>query len=178
MLARHHLRGGEIHGIEAGSTEAIDLHARHLIAVTRRQRGGARNVAASLADRIDAAEDDVVDQLRVEMVAQAQRGERARRQPQRRDFMQRAVRLAASARRAHMVVDESVGHGASPQKASAGMAIMVAAPVEMRARCAPVSGIMRSMKNCPAISLASMIVARDASSVLRAIALSAMRAHI
>ena len=62
VLARHDLRGGEIHGVEAGGAEAVDLHARNLVAIARGERRGAADVAAGLADRIDAAEDHVVDQ--------------------------------------------------------------------------------------------------------------------
>ena len=38
---------------------------------------------------------------------------------------------------------------AALQNASAGSAISVSAPLEMRARCAAVSGMMRSMKKRP-----------------------------
>ena len=64
VLAGHHLRRGEVDGVEPRGAEAVDLHARHRVAVARHQRGGARDVAARLADRIDAAQHDVVDQLR------------------------------------------------------------------------------------------------------------------
>ena len=64
LHARHHLRGGEVHGVEARGAEAVDLHARHLLAEAGLQRRGARDVAARLADRIDAAEHHVLDQLR------------------------------------------------------------------------------------------------------------------
>ena len=110
VLAGHDLRGGEVHGVEARGAEAVDLHARHVIAVPGDQRGDARDVGAGFADRIDAAENDVVDQFRVEFVAVLERAQRARGELQRRDFMQRAVRLAATARRAHGVVDECVCH--------------------------------------------------------------------
>ena len=53
---------GEIHRVEAGGAEAVDLHARHLVAEARHDRGHARDVAAGLADRIDAAHHHVVDQ--------------------------------------------------------------------------------------------------------------------
>ena len=43
----------------------------------------------------------------------------------------------------------------STQNASAGSAIIVSAPVEMRARCAAVSGIVRSMKYFPSVSRVS-----------------------
>ena len=62
-------RGGEVHRVEARGAEAIDLHARHSVAEAGDQRRGARDVAARFADRIDAAEHDVVDQRRIELVA-------------------------------------------------------------------------------------------------------------
>ena len=55
------LGGAEIDGVEAGGAEARDLHARRLVVVAGFEGGGARDDRAGLADRIDAAEDDVVD---------------------------------------------------------------------------------------------------------------------
>ena len=110
VLAGHDLGRGEVHRVEAGGAEAVDLHARHAVAVARRERGHARDVAARLADRIDAAEHHVVDQRRIEPVALLHRRQRLRRQVERGHLVQRAVGLAASARRAHVVVDEGVGH--------------------------------------------------------------------
>ena len=69
MLAGHHLRRGEVHRVEARRAEAIDLHARHLVAEAGDERRRARDVAAGFADRIDAAEHHVVDQRGVELVA-------------------------------------------------------------------------------------------------------------
>ena len=63
MLAGHDLGGGKVHGIEAGGAEAADLHAGHGFAEARLQRREARDVGAGLADRIDHAEDDVVDHV-------------------------------------------------------------------------------------------------------------------
>ena len=114
VLARHHLRRGEIDRVEAGGAEAVDLHAGHAVAEARRQRAHARDVAARFADRIDAAHHHVVDLARLEIVAVLDRLERGLGQLQRRRGVQRAVRLAAPARRAHVVVDERVGHGGLP----------------------------------------------------------------
>ena len=69
VLAGHDLRGGEIDRVEAGSAEAVDLHAGHVVAEARRQRAHAGDVAARFADRIDAAHHDVVDLAGVEIVA-------------------------------------------------------------------------------------------------------------
>ena len=64
FMPGHDLRGGEIHRIEARGAEAVDLHARHLLAEAGLQHRRAGDVAARLADRIDAAEHDVLDQRR------------------------------------------------------------------------------------------------------------------
>ena len=95
---------------ETGRAEAVDLHARHRVAKARGERAHARDVAARFADRIDAAHHDVVDLERVEMVAILDRLQRRRSQVKRRGGMQRAVRLAAPARRSHVIVDECVNH--------------------------------------------------------------------
>ena len=69
VLARHDLGRREVDRVEAGGAEAVDLHARHAVAVAGGERRRARDVAARLADRIDAAEHHVVDQRRIELVA-------------------------------------------------------------------------------------------------------------
>ena len=112
MLSAHDLGGGEIHGIEAGGAEAADLHAGHGLAEARLQRGEARDVATGLADRIDHAEDDVVDDVLAEIVALLQRLQRHGRQRQRGDFVQRAVGFAAAARGANVIVDICLRHDA------------------------------------------------------------------
>ncbi len=110
MLARHDLGRRKIHGVETGGTEAVDLHPGDVRAVSGGQRRSPRDVAAGLADRVDAAEHDIVDDGPVKAVAVLERGQRRRGQPERRDFMQRPIGLAAPARRAHVVVDEGVRH--------------------------------------------------------------------
>ena len=71
VLAGHDLGGGEIHRVEPRGAEPVDLHARHAVAVAGADRRHPRDVAAGLADRIDAAEHHVVDHRRVELVALA-----------------------------------------------------------------------------------------------------------
>ncbi len=110
LLPGHDLRRGEIHRVEAGGAETVDLHAGNLVAITGDQRRGARNIGGGLADRIDDAHDHVIDQRGIEMVAVLDRAERLAGEIERRHFVQRAVDLAAAARRAHVIVDESVGH--------------------------------------------------------------------
>jgi hypothetical protein len=111
VLAGHHLRRREVHRVETRGAEAVDLHARHAVAIARGDGRGARDVAARLADRIDAAENHVVDQRRVELVAVLDRGKRLGGEIERGDLVQRSIRLAAPARRANVIVDEGVGHG-------------------------------------------------------------------
>jgi hypothetical protein len=118
VLARHDLRGGEIDRIEPRGAEAVDLDARHRLVVARIEHRGARNVAAGLADGIDAAHHHVVELARVELVALAHRHEHLGREFERGDRMQRAVGLAAPARRAHVVVDVAVRHVVISQPAS------------------------------------------------------------
>ena len=112
MLAAHDLGGGEIHGIEAGGAEAADLHARHGFAEAGLQRGEAGDVGAGFADRIDHAEHDVVDDVLGEIVAVLQRLQRHGGERQRGHLMQRAIRLAAAARGANVIVDICLRHDA------------------------------------------------------------------
>ena len=112
MLAAHDLGGGKIHGIEAGGAEAADLHARHLFAEPRLQRGEARDVGAGLADRIDHAEHDVVDDVFGQIVAVLQRLQRHGGERKRGHLVQRAVGLAAAARGANVIVDIGLRHDA------------------------------------------------------------------
>ncbi len=110
LLSGHDLRGGEIHRIEARGAEAIDLHAGDAVAIAGDQRRGARDIGGGFADRIDHAHHHVIDQSGVEVVAALDGAERLARQIERGHLVQRAVDLAAAARRAHVIVDEGVGH--------------------------------------------------------------------
>ena len=110
MLPGHDLRSGEIDRIEARGTETIDLNARHMVAIVRSERRSAGDVAARLADGIDTAEHYIIDEMRVEIAALLDGPQHRRGEPEGRDLVQRSVRLAASARRANMIVNESFGH--------------------------------------------------------------------
>jgi hypothetical protein len=79
-------------------------------AVIGDQRGGAGDVAPGFADGIDAAEHHVVDAPRVEAVAVLEGAEGRLGQAERRDLVQRPVRLAASAGGADVIVDVGLGH--------------------------------------------------------------------
>ncbi len=83
-----------------------------MVAVIGDERRGPRDVAARLADRVDAAEHHVVDLSRVEVVALTDGAQCRLGEPERRHLMQGAVRLAAAARGADVIVDERVGHQA------------------------------------------------------------------
>ena len=85
--------------IEAGSAEAVDLHAGNRIAEAGGQRAHPGDVAARFADRVDAAHHDVVDLMRIEMVAVLDRLQRGRGQMKGRGGVQ-ANRPACRARAA------------------------------------------------------------------------------
>ena len=119
MLAAHDLGGGEIHRIEARGAEPADLDAGDRLAETGLERGEARDIGAGLADRIDHAEHDVVDDVFGEVVALLQGFQRCRRQCQRGHLVQRAIGLAAAARRANVIVDICLRHPFSPVSVSA-----------------------------------------------------------
>ena len=110
LLSGHDLRGGKIHGVEARRAEPIDLHAGHAVAVAGNQRRDARDIGSGLADRIDDTHHHVIDLSRVEPIAALDGAERLARQIERGHLMQRTIDLAAAARRAHVIVNECVGH--------------------------------------------------------------------
>jgi hypothetical protein len=112
MLPAHDLRGGKVHRIEAGSAEAADLDARHLLAQAGLQGREAGHVGAGLADGIDDPEYDVVDDVFGEVVALLERLQGRGGERKRGDFVQRAVRLAAAARGTNVIVDICLGHDA------------------------------------------------------------------
>ncbi len=112
VLAGHHLSCCEVHGIKARRAEAIDLNARHGGAVAGVDRSKACNIAAGLADRIDHAENNVIDAVHREVgyVLSALSG--SGRQCQRRHLVQCAVGLSFAARRADVIVDKCLRHAA------------------------------------------------------------------
>ena len=114
MLPAHDLGGGEIHRIETGSAEPADLDARNGFAEARLQRREAGDVGAGLADRIDHAENDVVDHVFGQVVALFQRFQRHGGERQRGHLVQRAVRLAAAARGTNVIVNKRLRHDALP----------------------------------------------------------------
>jgi len=57
----------------ASSAEAVDLNPGDALGIIGMQSGEPRDVGALLADRLDAAENDIVDERGVEPVAVADR---------------------------------------------------------------------------------------------------------
>ncbi len=112
MLPAHDLGGGEIHRIEAGGTEAADLDAGNGVTETGLQRRETRDIRTGFADRIDATQHDVIDDIFLEIVALLESFQRRGGQRQRGDFVQRAIGLAAAARRANVIVDICLRHDA------------------------------------------------------------------
>src|SRR5690606_35751147 len=90
--------------------EARILEARRLEVITGFKGGGTRNNCTSFADRIDAAENDVIDLCRVDAVAVAQGFKNLRAQTDGWHFVQRTVLLATPARCAHVIVNISLSH--------------------------------------------------------------------
>ncbi len=109
-LAGHDLRRRLVAGLESRGAEAADGDAGGGLRIVGIQRGDAGDVGALLGDRLDAAEDDVVDQRSVERVAVAQGAQGSGGQLDRRHAVQRAVLAALAARRAHGIVDIGFGH--------------------------------------------------------------------
>ncbi len=114
MLTRHDLRGGEIARVVARGAEAVDLQAGNAVAIACGKGRGAADIGARLADRIDTAENDVIDQRGIRQAALFQRCQGADGETEGGDLMQRAIRFSPSARRAKRVVDESFRHDVSP----------------------------------------------------------------
>ena len=85
---------------------ALNLAAQTLAAIRDRNKLD--------TTRGDAAHHHVVDQPRIELIAVLDGAQRLRREIERGHLVQRAIGLAASARRAHMVVNESIRHRRSP----------------------------------------------------------------
>ena len=111
--------------------------------------GGERRrpgVSPRFADGIDAAKHDIVHKVRVRPAAILDCPQHCRGEPEGRDLVQGAVGFAVPGRGADMIVNEASGtlssgsrfawsRGAREnQNCSAGTAIIVPAPLEMRAR--------------------------------------------
>src|SRR5690606_30853609 len=104
------LHGREIDRIEPGGAEPLYLDSGNGLGIAGVDDRSTGDVAAGFADRVDAAEHDVVDQRRVETVALAERNQGLGCKLERCHLVKGAIGFAAPARRPHMVVDEAVGH--------------------------------------------------------------------
>ena len=113
LLSGHDLRGGEVHRVETGGAETIDLHARDTVAITGDERRRARDIGAGLADRINHAHHDVIDQSRIEIVAALDSAKRLAGEIERGHFVKRTIDFAAATGSAHVIVNEGVRHGVS-----------------------------------------------------------------
>ena len=78
LRAAHHRLRGEVHGLLRRAALAVDRRARHLLGQAGREPAGAGDVAGLRADRVDAAEDDVLDGRRVDVGALDERLEHVR----------------------------------------------------------------------------------------------------
>ena len=67
--------GGEVHGLLAGAALTVDGGAGHAQRSAGREPRGAADVSRLRADGVEAAEDDVVDDLRVDSGAVEQAGD-------------------------------------------------------------------------------------------------------
>ena len=113
-FARFYLGCGHVHGFEARCAETVELETGGTLIVTGSQHGGAGDVGTLLADRRDDAQNHIVDQGSVDVVAVAQGLQNLRGQAQSRDLVKAAVFLALAAGGPHGVVDIGLGHlGAS-----------------------------------------------------------------
>src|SRR5439155_9318233 len=97
MLAGHDLGGSKVHGIEAGGAESADLDAGDGFAEARIDRREARDVASGLADRINHAEDDVINDDLPEIVVLLQCLQRHGGERQRGELVVYFIGLAAAA---------------------------------------------------------------------------------
>jgi hypothetical protein len=121
LPARGDLLRGDIHRLETGGAEAIELHAGDGLVPVGVLHDHLGDVRALLADGGDAAHDHVVDVGRIEIVAIAQGTEQAGAEIDGLDFVQAAAGLSLAARRAHRVVNIGcVGHSGSPSRRITG----------------------------------------------------------
>jgi hypothetical protein len=114
LPAGAHLLRCDIDGLEAGSAEAIELHAGGMPVPARRERSGLGDARALLADRRHATHDHVVDLRGIEVVALLQLLQHSGQQRDRLHLVQRAVLLALAARRAQRVENHRFGHPQPP----------------------------------------------------------------
>jgi hypothetical protein len=77
-IRSHHRLCREVHGLLARPALPVDRRPRHLVGESGREPARARDVAGLWADRVDAAEHDVVDRDRIDAGALDERADRVR----------------------------------------------------------------------------------------------------
>ena len=101
----------QVHRLQAGGAETVDLHAGNLFVPVGHQRRGLGDIGTLVAHRRHAAEHDIVDLGGIQVVAPLDRAQQPGHQVHRLDAVQRAILLALAAGSTHGVVNECVGHG-------------------------------------------------------------------
>jgi hypothetical protein len=112
--AAHHPLGGEVDRLLGGAALAVDGGAGDALGQPGGEPGGAGDVAGLRADRVDAAEDDVVDPLRIDPGALDQRLDRVGAEVGGVDPGEPAA--APPDRGAHRVDDVGLRHLLSPSR--------------------------------------------------------------
>ena len=113
LPARAHLLRRDVHRLQAGGAEPVDLHAGSAALQAGGQRGGPGDHRALVADRSDHAQHHVLDQGWIQArIAPSDLLDQPDHQRDRLGLVQRAGLLAATARGADRVEDEGFGrHG-------------------------------------------------------------------
>ncbi len=112
VRARDHALRGEVHGLLGGAALAVHRGRRDRLGQAGRENGVAGGVHGLLADLVDGAADDVVDQLRVDARALDQGAQGVGEELYRVDVGEGAVRLALADGGAYGFDDDCVAHGA------------------------------------------------------------------
>ncbi len=109
LLTGDHRRGRHVQGLLARSALPVDRHPGDVLGQTRRQRGIARDIERLLADLRDAAEHDIVDELRIDTGPANRLIDDERRQIHGMDVAQcTTVRLADTHGGAHGADDDCI----------------------------------------------------------------------
>jgi hypothetical protein len=110
LPARGDLLRRDVHGLEAGGAEAVELHAGDGVGQPGLDRGGLGDVHALIADRRDHAEHDVVDPAGVQVGMAGERlVHQSNHQIDRLGGVQRSVHLPPAARGADRVEYQRFG---------------------------------------------------------------------
>jgi hypothetical protein len=123
LEARAHLLRGQVHGLEAGGAEAVDLQTGDGVRQARRDGRGLGDARALVTHGRHAAQHQVVHVVEIEVgLPLAQRVDQARHQRDRLHLVEGTVLLSLPSRRAQGVVDDRFGHVVAPVGSAAGRA--------------------------------------------------------